>query len=97
MEQSYTGRIIVVGDSRAGKSSIIRRYFRNEFTRDEVSTIGVDLRMINKKIENKYQIKLQVWDTSGQERFNSIIEHFFRDTTCVPFLMLTGVIKCLIQ
>lgn len=83
MVEQYTGRIIVIGDARTGKSSLIRRYFNNEFKRDEKSTIGVDFRMISKTIDDKYEIKLQVWDTAGQERFNSIIEHFFRDTTCV--------------
>lgn len=83
MIENYTGRVIVIGDARTGKSSLMRRYFSNEFKRDETSTIGVDFRMINKIIDNKYHIKLQVWDTAGQERFNSIIEHFFRDTTCV--------------
>lgn len=83
MIEHYTGRVIVIGDSRTGKSSLLRRYFTNEFKRNEKSTIGVDFRMINKKIDNKYDIKLQIWDTAGQERFNSIIEHFFRDTTCV--------------
>lgn len=83
MVEHYTGRVIVIGDARTGKSSLLRRYFTNEFKRNEISTIGVDFRMINKKIDNKYDIKLQVWDTAGQERFNSIIEHFFRDTTCV--------------
>lgn len=83
MIEHYIGRIIIIGDARTGKSSLIRRYFANEFKKYEKSTIGVDYRTINKNFDNKYNIKLQVWDTAGQERFNSIIEHFFRDITCV--------------
>ena len=61
MVEHYTGRVIVIGDVRTGKSSLLRRYFNNEFKRDEKSTIGVDFRMINKNIDNKYDIKLQIW------------------------------------
>jgi small GTP-binding protein len=83
MVDTYTGKIIVIGDTGTGKSSLLRRYFSNDFYRNEKSTIGVDFKIINKKIDDKYNIKLHVWDTSGQERFNSIIEQFFRNTTCV--------------
>lgn len=83
MIEHYIGRVIIIGDARTGKSSLIRRYFANEFKIYEKSTIGVDYRMIHKNFDNKYDIKLQVWDTAGQERFNSIIENFFRDVTCV--------------
>ena len=78
--EQYNGRVIVVGDARTGKSSLIKRYFNQDFNEDENSTIGVDFFMKESMID-KYVFKVQVWDTAGQERFLSIINHFFRDTT----------------
>ena len=56
----------------------MRRYFNNEFKRDEVSTLGVDFRLKEKTIDNKYHIKLQIWDTAGQERYRTITNAYYK-------------------
>lgn len=83
--KSYKNRVIIIGDPRIGKSSILKRYFLDQFDRSHISTLGVDFFMREREIDGN-NIKLQVWDTAGQERFNSVIEHFFREV-CVAILV----------
>ena len=71
-------KIILLGDSGVGKSSIMIKfsdYMFNEYTN---STIGVDFRVCYTKINDKL-IKMQIWDTAGQERYRNIIKSYYRD------------------
>jgi len=66
-----TFKVILIGDSLVGKTSIIKRYFDNVFEEVCVSTIGVDSKIKQfDKGNEKYE--LQVWDTAGEERFKSL-------------------------
>lgn len=69
-------KILLLGDSSVGKTSIFNRYWKNEFKGNYISSIGVDFQT---KIENykgkKYS--MQIFDTAGQERFRSITESYF--------------------
>ena len=78
MGKSIKLKLIVLGDQFSGKSSILNRYKNDEFIDYSVSTIGVDFvtKTINKD-DNKYI--LNMWDTSGQEKFNSIITSYYRN------------------
>ena len=71
-------KLIVLGDTYCGKSSILNRYKNNEFSESGSSTIGVDFFNIpiNK---NDVNYTLHIWDTSGQEKFNSIITSYYRN------------------
>ena len=75
-------KIVLVGDSGVGKSSVLMRYTDNSFSESYISTIGVDFRFktINLNGEN---IKLQIWDTAGQERFRSITSSFYRGADAI--------------
>ena len=68
-EQLY--KIIIIGDSGVGKSNILGRYLHNEFLQDTKSTVGVEFGSKIIVIEN-ISIKLQIWDTTGEERYRSI-------------------------
>jgi Ras-related protein Rab-1A len=70
-------KIILVGDSGVGKSSIVLRYSENTFIDSYISTIGVDFKIITLEIDGKI-IKLQIWDTAGQERFRTISTSYYR-------------------
>ncbi len=77
-------KIIIIGDSGVGKTSILTRYADDAFTESFISTIGVDFRFKTIPIENKYTnlietIKLQIWDTAGQERFKNITSAYYRN------------------
>lgn len=63
-------KVIIIGDSGVGKSSILSRYTQNEFKQNSKTTIGVELATSVLKIGDKV-IKIAIWDTAGQERFRA--------------------------
>jgi small GTP-binding protein len=71
-------KVVVVGDSSVGKSSIVQRLIEGTFTEDGTSTCGADFFTHCVPVNNE-QVKLQIWDTAGQERFRSISKSYFRN------------------
>ncbi|XP_022728557.1 ras-related protein Rab11A-like isoform X2 [Durio zibethinus] len=63
----YVFKVVLIGDSAVGKSQILARYARNEFSLDSKATIGVEFQTRTLVIEHK-SVKAQIWDTAGQER-----------------------------
>jgi Ras-related protein Rab-11A len=72
-------KIIIIGDSGVGKSSILTRYTRNEFGLETKSTIGVELATSLITVDDK-NIKCAIWDTAGQERFRAATNLYYRNT-----------------
>ena len=60
----YLFKIVVIGDSSVGKTSIVERYTLNTFTEDRKNTIGVDFSNFETVIENE-TVTIQFWDTAG--------------------------------
>lgn len=81
----YLFKIILLGDSGVGKTSIILRFSDNSFNPDFHSTIGVDFRVSQQNINNK-SVKLQLWDTAGQERFRNIVSSYYRVAHAALFI-----------
>ena len=78
-------RAVFCGNTMVGKSSIIKRFSDNVFDANFKSTVGGSY--IKKSIKiNKETISLEVWDTAGSERFNSIIPSFFRNANVVAII-----------
>ena len=73
----YIFKIILIGNSGVGKSSILQRYIQKVFQESFASTIGVDFFMKTINIGDK-SIKLQLWDTAGTEKFRSITTGYYR-------------------
>ncbi len=61
-------KLIVIGNSGVGKSCLMHRVTTNEFSEDHEVTIGVEFGTMILKMEEA-MIKLQIWDTAGQESF----------------------------
>ena len=78
MGKSIKLKLIVLGDQFSGKSSILNRYKNNVFMDYSVSTIGVDF-VTKTLIKDDNEYILNIWDTSGQEKFNSIITSYYRN------------------
>ena len=76
-EYDYIFKVLLVGNSDVGKSSLILRYVDQVWNDVFVPTIGVDFKVKSLEIENK-SIKLQIWDTAGQERFRNVISSYFK-------------------
>ena len=70
-------KILLLGDSGVGKSSLLLRYTKNEFISDLRSTIGVEFALKYLTIDN-FQLKVQIWDTAGMERYRSITNAYYK-------------------
>lgn len=70
-------RLVVVGESGVGKSSLVNRFAQNEYNPNFIATIGVDFRVTGEKVDGK-AVKFQLWDTAGQERFSPIVTTYYR-------------------
>ena len=76
-EDGIPCKVILVGDSGVGKTSIIGRYL-NKYTAEQRATIGASYS--NKtQIVDKYQLNFDIWDTAGQERFRSVNSIFYKE------------------
>lgn len=73
----YLFKIVVVGNSGVGKSSLMNRFVDNKFSDRYVSTLGVDFKIKTLKYFDK-KCKLTIWDTAGQERFMSLTSKYYR-------------------
>ena len=73
-------KIIIIGESGVGKSSILRRAVQNAFEQGYHPTIGFEFLLIHYKV-NELKLKLQVWDTCGQEMFRSLVQGFYRNSS----------------
>jgi Ras-related protein Rab-11A len=73
----YLYKVVIIGDSGVGKSNLLTRWTRNEFNLESKSTIGVEFTTRTIQIEGK-NIKVQIVDTAGQERFQAITSIYYR-------------------
>ena len=70
-------KLLLLGESSVGKTSIILRYIENLFNESNTSTCGIDVKCKYVTCENK-KIRLDIWDTAGQERFRGLTKNYFR-------------------
>ena len=73
-------KMIVIGDSGVGKSCLTNKATKNLFEETYNATVGFEFFTFNLKLNNKI-IKLQVWDTCGQELYRSLITNFYRNSS----------------
>ena len=82
-------KVIFIGDSNVGKSSVISRFCSNSFSLDLGSTVGVDFK--NRLFHLKgVSINLQCWDTAGQERYRAVTKQYFRRSDAVVIVYDIG-------
>ncbi|XP_015279022.1 PREDICTED: ras-related protein Rab-39B-like [Gekko japonicus] len=79
----YQFRIILLGDSTVGKTSLLRSYTERGFLPDPCPTVGVEFYSKIMELPPGIKVKLQLWDTAGQERFRSITRSFYRNAVGV--------------
>ncbi|CAF1205904.1 unnamed protein product [Adineta ricciae] len=76
-EYDYLLKLLIVGDSGVGKTSILQRFATDYFKDDYVATVGVDFHIRTIDVDG-HRCKLQVWDTAGQDRFRCVVSTFYR-------------------
>ena len=71
-------KVVVIGESDVGKTSLMMRYTANRFTENTSNTIGVDHFTMIKYIDTS-KVKISFWDTAGQERFRTMANAYYRN------------------
>jgi len=74
-------KVILLGDSGVGKTSLMNQFVRNKFSNQYKATIGADF-LTKEVIIDDRKVTLQIWDTAGQERFQSLGVAFYRGADC---------------
>ena len=77
VEYKYNFKFIVIGASGVGKTSLLSRLIDGQFSPENQSTIGVEYLSTVIEVDGN-PVKLQIWDTAGQEKFRSIAKSYFR-------------------
>jgi small GTP-binding protein len=70
-------RLIIVGSSGVGKTSILKRLVEDSFAEESLATIGLESESTVIMVDDR-KVKLRIWDTAGQERFRSIAKAYYR-------------------
>lgn len=87
MTYQYLFKFIIIGNTGTGKSSLLTQFTDRRFNPIHDLTIGVEFGAktitIKGPDDKKYEIKLQIWDTAGQESFKSITRSYYRDAAGV--------------
>eukprot|EP00246_Nothoceros_aenigmaticus_P009970 TRINITY_DN261_c0_g1_i1.p1 TRINITY_DN261_c0_g1~~TRINITY_DN261_c0_g1_i1.p1 ORF type:complete len:221 (-),score=36.05 TRINITY_DN261_c0_g1_i1:1179-1841(-) len=73
----YVFKVVLIGDSAVGKSQLLTRFSRNEFSLESKATIGVEFQTRTIVVDHK-TIKAQIWDTAGQERYRAVTSAYYR-------------------
>jgi Ras-related protein Rab-5C len=75
-------KVVIIGDTSVGKSSILSRFVYNSYSDYAEHTIGASF--LSKKIVNNNEvIKFDLWDTAGQERYRSLVPMYYRDASVI--------------
>lgn len=78
MDSLIKFKVLIIGNSSVGKTSILHRHVDGKFSEEVPGTMGVDYRAITYE-RNKQRYDLQIWDTAGQERFSNITRAYYRN------------------
>jgi small GTP-binding protein len=78
----YLVKMMLIGDSNVGKTSILMKFADDTYTDNNISTIGIDFKLRDIEIDGK-KCRLQILDTAGQERFRTITTSHYRNAMSV--------------
>lgn len=82
-----TFKLVIIGNKSVGKTSLVKRYTDNTFTNSVESTIGAQfcskIVVLEPTPGNEVRVKLQIWDTAGEEKFRSITPMYYKNANAV--------------
>ncbi len=76
----YRFKAILLGNVYVGKTSILNRFVDSKFKHDYMCSVGVEFKVKSIFINENTAADLQIWDTTGQEKFKTITRQYYRDT-----------------
>ncbi len=71
-------KILLLGDTSVGKSCLLLRFCDNSFQEAHLTTIGLDFRLKTINLKDDRKVKIQIWDTAGEDRFRSITRNYYK-------------------
>lgn len=71
-------KVLLLGDSSVGKTCFLLRYSDDTFVENHISTIGLDYRLKMINLPDNRVVKMQIWDTAGQDRFRAITKNYYK-------------------
>jgi len=78
----YQFKLVLLGESAVGKSSLVLRFVKNQFDDYRESTIGAAFLTQTIALNESTTIKFEIWDTAGQERYKSLAPMYYRNANC---------------
>ena len=78
MSEDCVYKVLLLGDTTVGKTCFLTKYTDKTFQEVHMSTIGLDYRLKTMVLKNGKNIKLQIWDTAGQDRFRAITKNYYK-------------------
>ena len=85
-EEKLTFKIITLGESGVGKTSILRRYVYNLYDDNSISTIGLSFVFKEITLKNNEKVQLKLIDTGGQEKYRALAKSYFKNADGVFFV-----------
>jgi len=76
-------KMVVVGDSGVGKSCLLLRFCDDQFSASFTATVGIDFKIRTVTLAGGRRVRLQIWDTAGQDRFRAITSAYYRGAQAV--------------
>jgi small GTP-binding protein len=81
-EDAKTIKVVILGESGVGKTSIISRFINDTFDEELVTTTGASYVSKSMKFSDKNQVlNFEIWDTAGQEKYRSLTQIFYKDAS----------------
>jgi len=75
-------KLVLLGESAVGKSSLVLRFVKDQFDDYRESTIGAAFLTQTIALDDKTTVKFEIWDTAGQERYKSLAPMYYRNANC---------------
>ncbi|KAF8602326.1 GTP-binding protein RAB5 [Ceratobasidium sp. AG-I] len=82
MSRQHQFKLVLLGESAVGKSSLVLRFVRDQFDDYRESTIGAAFLTQTVTLEDQTVVKFEIWDTAGQERYKSLAPMYYRNAHC---------------
>jgi len=82
MSRQFSFKLVLLGESAVGKSSLVLRFVRDQFDDYRESTIGAAFLTQTVTVDDQTTVKFEIWDTAGQERYKSLAPMYYRNANC---------------